>query len=298
MASTLATLRNRLRVGGRDIAISGTADSGSDIDTVKDADVLVQAENYWAGYWCHIESAGEAAPEGESRKVISSDQSETTITVEPFTAAVAASDTFTLAVFSNAELLNFLNEAVLDLSQYKPEYTSATLSIVANTKRYTPPTGMIRADRIVYINASTQEEREYGFTYEKHADKIALDSYATESKSATIYYTKKHTLYSADDDTSTVEVEDERLLLLYARAQMALARLSDTSKLIKYTIGNISEDFGAAAKALQSEYDELTKAYQAGVAQLYVGFSEEAPAQTGAYQDWPLPVPFNWITEL
>lgn len=82
----------------------GTADAGSDDDTIIDAE-LTQAEDYWIGALVTITSAGDAAPEGETSICTAFAAATDEVTVTPaFTVAVAATDEYTIEFGTLADL--------------------------------------------------------------------------------------------------------------------------------------------------------------------------------------------------
>jgi hypothetical protein len=199
MSVKLSDLKSRIRRElGDPIRAKGTAESGSGLTLIKDTDVFVQEDNYWQNKTVHIESAGSEAPEGEFRRILSSDQSAKTVTTEPFTVAVDSGDTFSIAFFSDYQLRDIINDAIKELDRNLPYKTVVNLTVQQDVKRYDIPTGVLDIFRIYYLNDSDKQEWDYdNWQIEGFDRKIVFGDWWSETRVLNLACTKERTMLSA-----------------------------------------------------------------------------------------------------
>ncbi len=269
MAITKEEFRDRIRLElGDEERVSGTATGGS-TTTVVDTAVFTQPDNYWRDRVgrIFIKTTNDGfAPEGESRRIVSSTQSSNTVTVElPFSAAVESGDTWGIAVFSNTRLESIISGLLSEFSKYKPQKFNETLTVSTGNNRFTPTS----AASIRYINriherdASAQRQVEYrGWIWDDNIRQIEFPIWFSENRTLTIYGGKTHALPANDDDDMTIEADDEsnviRLCVLDALLSMGNTDFKDDfGKLIprRWTRGEVSEEYG-------NSYETLMKSWQ------------------------------------
>lgn len=283
MAITKAEFRTRLREEiGDEERVSGTATGGS-ITTVIDTAVLTQPDNYWRDRVGRIyikTTSNGLAPEGESRRIVSSTSSTATVTVElPFSAAVEAGDTYGIAIFSNARLDDLITATLKEFSRYKPQKFNETLSIATVNNRFTPTS----AASIRYINrieerdATIQRQIEYrGWVWDDNLRQIEFPVWMTETKTLTIYGGKTHALPATEAGNMTVESDDEENIIKLAALESLLS-MSNTDfkndfgqlKPRRWTRGDVSEEYGNSyetfRKSWQEQKEKILKLYGVGV---------------------------------
>ncbi len=104
------TLRQELaqRLHGSESFLTGT-NTGTSATTMTDVTLIstTLSANHFVSYWLYCDSAGDAAPEGETRMVTQYDPANGILTVDPvFSAALANSDTYELHPKLHPDRLN------------------------------------------------------------------------------------------------------------------------------------------------------------------------------------------------
>jgi len=135
---------------------SGTATGGSD-STVVDT-TLLEPDDFWNNHYVYITSADSAAPEGEERYVSDYDQSSQTLTATPnFSAAVAAGDEYVLLQFRRADFIVAIRSGIARANSrwLVPVTDTTTVQIATDTYSYSLPTDVVRIDRILYRDDSS-----------------------------------------------------------------------------------------------------------------------------------------------
>jgi len=271
MTRTRAELRDLIRQElGDEVRISGTATGGSKT-TVVDTAALTQADDYWNGRRVYITSTTDGlAPQGETRKVADFANSTWTLTVEmAFSTAVAAGDTYQIAIWPDSVYNALISAAIAAYSKYRPYRSTGSLATVSGTRYYDPPTGVDlraghRIDEVRYNNATTQEDYAItGWAPDRHQNKIDLGYFANESRTLTVYYVVPHADFTGDSDTITIPDQDEHLIVKYVQAQfyllMSREGFDEFGNLApaKWTRGNVSEETGAGRQNMKVLYDSI-----------------------------------------
>lgn len=290
MPLTKAQFRERVREQiGDPVRVSGTATGGS-LTTLIDTNRLTQIDGYWMKLWAFItDTDDDLAPKGEARKVAEFANATKQLTMElPFSAAVAAGDTYGIAVFSDTRINNIVSGVLKEFSDYRPKKFSENLAVTANEKRFSPTSAaVIRYVEKVEKYVAGSEDTRYNFTWNKSTRQIEFPQWFGENTTLTLYAAKAHTLPAADGDTMTYDDDDEDRLLRWcgARALMSMAvdefrdnfgKLTPKS----WTDGKVSETHGDSReqvmKHLQITIDEIKKSMSMGIS-LIMGGSASSP---------------------
>lgn len=291
MASTRAQLRALLRdeIGDQE-RITGTATGGT-VTTVVDTVTLTQADNYWAGQKVYIKSTTDTlAPQGETRRIASSTQSTTTITVElPFSAAVGAGDTFGIAVFSDARMNQALNDALSRFSKWRPWKTTESMSVSSGSRRFTPTSAnSIRSIRkIEFFDDVEQEYIDYRgqWIWDDHLRQIEFIFWWTESKTLTLHIQALHTALTTDAQQVTVLPNEENLIVRLASVLLLLSMSesefrNDAGALqpTSWKRGDVSEEYGDFTKRVEAARNAIMKEIKEQVSEPVFGASAGATA--------------------
>lgn len=277
MPLTKGNFRARVReMMGDPLRISGTATGGS-LTTIVDTAKLTQADNYWAAKsWkvFVITTTDTLAPQGEAGPIMSSSSSAKSVTTElPFSAVVAANDTYGIALFSHAHVDNIIAGVLKEFSQYRPIKFTENLSVTANEKRFTPTS----ANVIRYVNKVEKytpgvEETLYDFIWNANTRQVEFANYFSEAKTLTLHAARSHTLPSAEGDAMTYHDDDEDRLLRWCAARaltsMTLAEYRDgfgTLKPKTITRGPITTSYG-------DSHTQLLKYGEQAVAEIIKSF--------------------------
>jgi hypothetical protein len=170
--------------------------------------------------------------------------------------------------FTNEDLRReWLLDAARTASRFRPNHLTTTITIVADTYRYDPPSSFLSIDSITYkpIATLTDEEVPVPFVYEPYNNKINIlqtpEVYGLSvGQTLTVYYAKEHTL--PDDTTnSTLPTAYERAIVLFAVATALrwLARkvIAGSQGILNFTRGRYSENSGDAVSKLRTTASEI-----------------------------------------
>lgn len=291
MASTRAQLRSLLRDEIGDVErITGTATGGSST-TVVDTSRLTQADNYWRNLTIHIKTTTDTfAPQGEARRIASSTQSTSTVTVElPFSAAVQAGDTYGIAIFSDARLNQALNDSLYRFSRWRPHKTTEPLSVSDGSRRFTPTSANdIRSvKKVEFFDNIAQDFIDYAgqWQWDDHLRQIEFTYWWSESKILTIHIQKNHASLTTDSQQVTVLPHEENLVV---RLAAALLLLSMSEKEFKtdfgelkpksWRRGNVSMTYGDFKNEAMAIMEAIMKEIMAQVYEPVFGSSAGATA--------------------
>lgn len=270
MASTLAQLRAALRQEIGDMErITGTATGGS-LTTIIDTTKLDQVDNHWRSLKVFIrDTTDDLAPNGDQRRIASSSQSATSLTVElPFSAAVEAGDEYAIAVFSDVQLNAAINNALmLEMSKWLPFKTSETLNVSANLHRFAPVSAnSIRwIDKVEFIDSSLNVQIDYAgmWSWNEFLRMVEWSFFWSESRTLNMLIARDHAALSLDADTVTVLPREEPMLVKLASADLLLAM---TEQQIRTDFGNISPkswkrgDVSESYDSIQDHFGNVRKA--------------------------------------
>ena len=185
-------------------------------------------------------------------------------------------DNGTTQVFANAEIDQFIADAVAQYSRYRPRKRPITLNIVSGQTQYTLPVDWITAERNSFERAvNPQPSRTiyglYGFEFDglmTLPGNLGLRYYAFDwydsdqmlviSPSPGTSYTITFDYYAAHQVSTTlactIAAQDQYVAMLWAASQALEALCTDKSdKLLKYKLGSgISMDNTETVKALET----------------------------------------------
>jgi len=269
MASTLAQLRASVRQEvGDEERITGTATGGS-LTEVIDTSRLTQADDHWKGHKVFIkDTTDDLAPKGESRKIAASASATAKLIVEfPFSAAVASGDTYSIAVFSDAQIDAAINNALqMEVSKWLPEKTFENLAVSANLHRFAPTSAnSIRwIDKIEYVDSALNQQIDYAgmWSWNSFLRKVEWTFFWNESKTLMMQIARDHAKLTTDASTVTVLPREEPLLTKLAAADLLLG-LSE--KELRNDFGNLKPkswrrgDVSESYESAQEHFGEMRK---------------------------------------
>lgn len=240
---TRAEFLSRIREeAGDEERITGTASGGSTTTIV--SSLLNQPDNHWRRLQAYVKTTTDGlAPQGESRRIASSSSSGTSVTVElPFSAAVESGDTFGIAVFSSARIINIASDSLSEFSRHKPKRVTETYNVSVDQKRIAPTSATaqgFRPERIEFFSNTSKEQLVYrkdgDWWWDEHLETIEWVWWWSENKALTLYAYADHTLPSSDSGSLTTDAEDNGNLVMLAALNILLS-MSDKE---------ITDDFGA-----------------------------------------------------
>lgn len=265
MPLTKAQFRDRVREQiGDPVRVSGTATGGS-LTTLIDTNRLTQIDGYWIKLWAFItDTDDDLAPKGEARKIAEFANATKQLTMElPFSAAVAAGDTYSIAVFSDTRINNIVSGVLKEFSDYRPKKFSENLAVTAGEKRFAPTSAAVirHVNKIEKYTAGV-EDTPYDFVWNPSTRKVEFENWFQQAHTLTLYAEKAHTLPAADGDAMTYDDDDEDRLLRWceARAVMAMANNEFADNFGKlapksWTRGKVSETQGDSREQVFKYYE-------------------------------------------
>jgi hypothetical protein len=313
MAITKANFRIRVRAeAGDDERLTGTANGGSTLTITSAA--LMQSTNYWKGLNAYIiTTTNGLAPQGESKKIASSDLS--VVTVEtPFSAIVESGDTFGIAVFSRQRIDDIISDSLAEFSLVKPQNLSETLNMSPGIKRIAPTSATsqgFRPDRIEFFDNIAQSQYEYrkeqSWIWNTTLKQIEWAWWWSEQKALTLYGVKDHILPAGESGNMTLDDEDignvvkvSGLNILMSMSDVELRDNFGHLKPKSFTRGDVRIDYGASSsdykslrQTLQDSKDKILEKYRIGLyldsASIPSGTSIDTKADPDGY---PMPQVF------
>lgn len=239
---TRAEFLTRVREeAGDEERITGTASGGSTTTII--SSILNQADNQWKRLNVYLKTTTDTlAPQGESRRIVSSSSSSTNVTVElPFSAAVQSGDTFGIAVFSSTRIANAASDALAGFSQYKPKRITEPYNVSADQKRIAPTSATaqgFRPERIEFFSNTSKEQliyvKDVKWWWDEHLQSIEWSYWWSDNKALTLYGYADHTLPSTDAGTMTIDSKDVGNVVM----------LSALNVLLSMTDKEMTNDFG------------------------------------------------------
>lgn len=261
------------REAGDEIRIEGTATGGS-TTTVIDTAKLTQANNRWSNFNIFItDTTDDLAPINEPRIISTSVGSTGTVTVDlPFTAAVAASDTYGIAVLSNQRIDDIIQRTLDEYSDFKPEKFSEPFVMTTERRKAPTSAALIKyIERIEYYSEGNQEQIVYsGWNWDEFNNVIDWGYWWSDPKTLTLYGGRRHVLPSAENTAVTIPDEDIRKIAKWCAANIVKA-VADKQTINEYgnlqptswKTGEVSEsyDFQKIQTLIQSDIDEIKKSF-------------------------------------
>jgi hypothetical protein len=182
-------------------------------------------------------------------------------------------DTGSSPAFSDQEIQEQLNNAILDYSGVIPLESADNLSLLAGVSDYSLPDG---CREIVSIKVGTA----VFIATEIFGGEFTVTPIPFSSATARIKYRGIHALLDDSADTSTYEQADEPLIIMNARARLLEILAGDNAKYYTYTEGDIQENQGQAQKQLRLEADALFARYSGGMEKSRLAVLARRPVTT------------------
>ncbi len=161
------------------------------------------------------------------------------------------------AVFTDAELNTYLNNAILSLSEYLPREVTGTLDLVAGQADYDAPDDLIE---VVSITAGATEYH----VATVFGGVMTLSPTPSSAGTADLKYRAIHGLLSDDDEVGTYDLRDEPLIVTHVKAQCCQTLAIDGAKYYEYQEGDIRESQGRTQAQFRAEADRLYAEFAEG----------------------------------